>query len=181
MAEFTGITADKADEVLGMSVVSGIINGSGHLIFTRGDGSTIDAGDFTTIVSDILSDTVEASIAAQLPNYVAGIVADKGNISGAVTFGEFNSASLVNAMILMRLTGNITINTASLPSSPKAGTQFAMKLQQDATGSRTLTLTGFKKTQGVLTLTTTPNAIDLLVFIFDGLTWYAGMMGADMQ
>ena len=53
MASFTGITAAKADAILGQSVVSGYINPSGHLILTRSDGSTIDAGDFTGIVTGI--------------------------------------------------------------------------------------------------------------------------------
>lgn len=181
MASFTGITAAKADEVLGMSVISGTINGSGHLILSRDNGDEIDAGDFTAIVGDILADQVTAAIQAQLPNYIAGTVQDKGDISGVVTFTAFNSANLPNAMIKARLVGNITIDVANLPSTPKPNTQFAMKLVQDGTGGRTLTLTGFKKTQGILSLTTAANAIDLLVFIYDGAQWYAGMMGADMK
>jgi hypothetical protein len=172
MAEFTGITAARADEILGMSVVSGTINEAGHLILTREDGSSIDAGDFTDIITDILTDTVNAAVAAQVPNYVAGTT---------VSFSEFNSVNLVNAMIRARLIGNITINTSSLPSSPKPNTQFAMRLQQDGSGFRTLTLTGFKKSQGVLSLSTGANAIDIVIFIFDGVQWYAGLMGVDFQ
>lgn len=181
MAEFTGITADKADEILGMSVVSGEINGSGHLILTRDNGSTIDAGDFTGIVTGILNATVTAAVEAEVPDYIAGTTVNKGNISGAVTFTEFNNVNLVNAMIRATLIGNITISTADLPAAPKPNTQFAMKLQQDATGGRTLALTGFKKSQGTLTLTTMANAIDILVFLYDGVQWYAGVMGVDFK
>lgn len=182
MAEFTGITAARADEILGQSVVSGVVNTtSGHLILTREDGSTIDAGDFTAIVTDILNDVVADQVAAAVPNAVAGTVVDKGNLTGSVTFAEFNNVNLVNAMIKGTLTGNITIDVANLPSAPKPNTQFAMRLKQDATGGRTLALTGFKKSQGVLSLSTAPNAIDMLVFIYDGATWYAGMMGADFR
>ena len=181
MAGFTGITATRADEILGQSVVSGTINGSGHLILTRQDGSTIDAGDFTGIVSGILSDVVEDQVTAQVATSVAGTTVNKGSIAGAVTFAEFNSTTLVNAMIRATLTGNITINISALPSSPKPNTQFAMRLTQDATGGRTLALTGFKKPQGVLTLTTTANATDLVVFLYDGVSWYASLMGVDFK
>jgi hypothetical protein len=181
MATITGVTADRADEILGQSVVSGTVNESGHLILNRGDGSSFDAGDFTAIVTDIMDDLIAAQIATAVPNAVAGTVVNKGNISGAVTFPEFNNSNLVNAMIRAVLTGNITIDVAALPSAPKANTQFAMKLQQDGTGNRSLTLTGFKKSQGVLSLTTTPNAIDIIVFLYDGVSWYAGPMGVDFK
>lgn len=181
MADFTGITAERADEILGMSVVSGVVNTSGHLILTRANGSEIDAGDFTGIVTDVLDDAVADQVATQVPNYVAGTTVDKGNITGAVTFTEFNNVNLVNAMIRAVLIGNITIATSALPSNPKPNTQFAMKLQQDAVGGRTLTLTGFKKSQGLLALTPAVNAIDIIVFLYDGVQWYAGVMGVDFK
>lgn len=181
MADFTGITAERADEILGESVVSGAINGSGHLILTRGNGETIDAGDFTGIVTGILSDEVDTAVTAAVPNAVAGMTVNKGNITGAVSFSEFNNTNLVNAMIRSVLIGNITIDTANLPANPKPNTQFAMKLVQDAVGGRTLTLTGFKKSQGVLTLTAAANAVDIVVFLFDGVQWFAGMMGVDFK
>ena len=181
MAEFTGITAARADEILDQSVISGAVNGSGHLILTRHDGSTIDAGDFTAIVSGILTQQVNDAIATALPNAVAGTVVDRGNISGALSFSGFNNANLVNAMIKATLVGNLTVDVNSLPSAPKANTQFVLRLKQDATGGRTITLTGFKKSQGVLSLTPTANAIDMLVFVYDGASWYAGLMGADFR
>lgn len=180
MAEFTGITADRADEILGMSVVSGTINGSGHLILVRANGETIDAGDFTGIVTGILNTTVETEVAAEIPNYVAGSVFTK-TLNGALTFPELNSGNIVNALIKGVTSQNFSINVTALPSSPKANTQFAMRVQQDAVGGRTLTLTGFKKSQGVLTLSTAPNAIDIIVFLYDGTSWYAGLMGVDFK
>ena len=181
MATVTAITAAKADEVLGMSVVSGTINEAGHLILTRGNGQQIDAGDFSGIMTTLATEAAEAEVASSLPDAVAGTTVNKGNVTGAVTFSEFNSVTLVNAMIRLVATGNITVNIADLPSSPKPNTQFAMKIQQDATGGRTITLTGFKKAQGTLVLTTAPNAIDILVFLFDGVQWYAGLMGVDFK
>lgn len=181
MATVTGITAAKADEILGMSVVSGSINGAGHLILTRGNGQTIDAGDFTGIVTGILDSEVNAAVATAVPNAVAGTTVNKGNVTGQISFTEFTSTTLVNAMIRCVATGNITVSTVNLPSSPKPNTQFAMKIQQDATGGRTLTLSGFKKSQGVLTLSSAANAIDIVVFLYDGSAWYAGFMGVDLK
>lgn len=186
MATVTGITKAKADEVLGMSVVSGAINASGHLILTRGNGSTIDAGDFTAIVTGILQSTVDTAVNTAVPNAVAGKVVNRGNFSGSLTFtdaagGSFNNANLVNALITLTATGNITIDTANLPSGAKPNTQFAVRITQDATGGRTLTLAGFKKSQGVLTLTPTANATDVVVFFYDGTNWMAGFMGVDFK
>jgi len=181
MATVTGITAAKADEILGMSVVSGSINAAGHLILTRSNGQQIDAGDFSATMASLAQSAAATEVAAQVPNYVAGTTVNKGNVSGAVSFSEFNNVNLVNAMIRLVATGNLTVSTSALPSSPKANTQFAMKIQQDATGGRTLTLTGFKKSQGLLTLTPAPNAIDVVVFLYDGAQWYAGLMGADFK
>lgn len=185
MASTTTVTAAKALEILGKSVVSAAINGFGHLIFTRDNGSTFDAGDFTSIVTDIMDDAVAAQVAAQAPaivttqvnNAMVGTVFAKGNVSGAFSFAGITNATLVNATITATLTGALSISTASLPASPKVGTQFIMRLQQDATGGRVLTLTGFKRAQGILTLSTAANAIDLISFFYDGTNWYAGVMG----
>lgn len=191
MASVTGITAAKALEILGKSVVSGAINGFGHLILTRDNGQTIDAGDFSTIVSDVLDDRVAAAITAQnipgqvdteVANSVAGTKFAKGNITGAVAFTEANATTLVNALFTATLTGSITIDAAtSFPATPKPGTQFAFRVKQDATGGRTMTLTGIKKSMGVLTLSTGANAVDVIVFFYDGTDWYAGAMGLNFS
>lgn len=190
MASTTTITAAKALEILGMSVVSGSINGSGHLILTRDNGSTIDAGDFLSIVTDVMDDAVAAQVAAQTPalittavaNKVSGTVFAKGDQSGDLSFSGITNETLVNATITCKAVGNLNIDVADFPASPKAGTQFVVKILQDATGGRTLTLVGgIKKSQGVLTLSTGANKIDLISFFYDGTTWYAGAMGLDFS
>lgn len=45
MATVTGLTAERMMEIEGASVVSGEIDGANHLILTRFDGTTIDAGE----------------------------------------------------------------------------------------------------------------------------------------
>lgn len=185
MAEFTGITAARAEEILGMSVVSGTINPSGHLILTRANGSTIDAGDFTGIVSDVLNDQVVDAIATEIPDYIAGTVINKGTLGGgapvAFTIPEFNVDNMPNAMVKLTIAGPVTFDAASLPSTPKPNTQWVLRLQQDATGGRTFTTTGFKKSLGVLPISSGANDFDLIVFIYDGTNWLAGVMGSDFS
>jgi hypothetical protein len=181
MAEFTGITAARANEILGMSVVSGVINASGHLILTRANGSTIDAGDFTAIVTSVMVAQVDAEVAASLPDAIAGTVINKGTVTGALTLPELNNSNILNAMVKVTLGGAVTLNATALPSAPKTNTQFVLRLQQDATGGRTFTVTGFKRSMGVLPITPTANAIDLIVFIYDGTSWLVGLMGGDFK
>lgn len=185
MAEFDGITAAAAQAILDQCIVSGEVNVAGHIIFTRFDGSTIDGGDFSGTVTPIVETAVdEAFVEVQesIPAAVAGTNYELGNVSGAVSFTDKTADQMVNALFELTATGNITINSATaFPAGMRPNTQFALRITQDAIGSRTLTLTGFKRSQGVLTLTTTANAIDLLVFIYDGTNWYAGMMGADLK
>lgn len=181
MASFDGLSKAKAEQILGMSVVSGSINASGHLILVRANGDTINAGDFTGIVTDVMEEQVTAAVGIAVPGAVAGTKVDKGTISGGMSFSEFNSTNLINALIVATLNGNITISTSNLPSGIRPNTQFAVRLTQDSVGGRTITLSGFKKSQGILQLTPAPNAVDLLVMMYDGTTWFAGMMGADMK
>lgn len=44
MAVVTGLTADRMIEIEGQSVVSGQVDGDGHLILTKHDGTEVDAG-----------------------------------------------------------------------------------------------------------------------------------------
>jgi hypothetical protein len=62
MATVTGMTANRMLEIEAGSVVNAHIDGSSHLIFTKHDGTTIDAGPILTafpIASDILQGIVE--------------------------------------------------------------------------------------------------------------------------
>lgn len=181
MAEFNGISAERADEILGMSVVSGEINESGHLILARVNGETIDAGDFSGIVTDIMDTAVTEQIAESLPDAVAGTTVEKGDVTGALFLPTLNSSNLPNAMVKVRMIDNVTFSTGALPAAPKKNTQFIIRLQQDAVGGRSFTLTGFKRSMGTLPITTLPNAIDMIAFVFDGTNWYAGLMGVDFK
>jgi hypothetical protein len=73
------------------------------------------------------------------------------------------------------LTGNITINNNNFTPSA-AGTSLTLILQQDATGNRTLT-SNILFAGGSKTLSTAPNAIDVLaLFTPDGTTYYGSLV-----
>lgn len=57
MATVTGMTAAAMIAIRDQTIIDAVINGSGHLILTRHDESTIDAGSITEAV-DTASDTV---------------------------------------------------------------------------------------------------------------------------
>lgn len=69
------------------------------------------------------------------------------------------------------LTGNTTLNIQNM----QAGQFFLLEVVQDATGSRTLTLTGAKVVNsggGIVGLSTAANAIDLMSIYYNGTTFY---------
>ena len=176
MATVTGMTAERMQEIINASIEAASISGS-TLIFSRHDGSTFAAGDFNAFITAQVNAAVAAAVGSSVPAAVVGGVTDKGNITGAVSFTGITPSQMINRLFKATLTGNITIANTALPSPATPGTQFAMVLTQDATGGRTLTLTGIKRSQGVLTLSTAPNSIDIISFLYDGTNWYAGAMG----
>ena len=133
-------------------------------------------------------------------NSVAGIVtsADSTNISisaGAMNVGsnvvKLNTANTyTSAMVIglhtdtytatyapdfslsntyeMVLTGNASLDN---PTNAVAGGVYTVILTQDGTGSRTLTLSGSGyKTNGTITLSTAPNARDVLTLVYKSAT-----------
>lgn len=61
MASINVATETYVDAVLAQSVVSGTINGSGHLILTKHDASTFDAGDFSTIITTLINSIIASA------------------------------------------------------------------------------------------------------------------------
>ena len=82
------------------------------------------------------------------------------------------------------LTGNCTFTFSNPPASGKGGS-FTLILKQDATGSRTTIWPSSVDWAGgtAPTLTTTANAVDMLVFVTTdgGTIWYGFLSGGDMQ
>lgn len=74
-------------------------------------------------------------------------------------------------VVIMTLSGNITINGFT---NAIAGQSITMILKQDATGGRTLSSTA-KFAGGEKTLSTDPNAVDILTMFYDGFDYWASL------
>jgi hypothetical protein len=132
--------ADKTyvDAAIGSMVVSAAVNGSGHLILTRQNGSTFDAGDFSTAITNLIN-TVLASttllniligssavgnVALKTKGYV-GQTADLQqwlNSASAVLAkmdkdGKFTAAAIVNTAIDGALNTLTNVNASEIDSS----------------------------------------------------------------
>lgn len=94
---------------------------------------------------------------------------------GATITWAIASAYTANATVT--LGGNRTLNI----TNPQSGGTYILRILQDATGTRTLTLgTGctWKVSgggAGAITLSTAANAIDVLAFYYDGTNCYANL------
>jgi hypothetical protein len=101
----------------------------------------------------------------------------------AKTF-ELTQPSSINSTSTTTLdlsTGNVlqvvlTGNTTLAFTNPKIGT-YIIKIKQDATGSRTLNFPTIKWSDAAVpTITTTPNAVDLITLIYDGVDYYGSCL-----
>lgn len=177
MASVTGITAQRTEEILDQTIASAAISGS-SLVFTRTGGSTFSAGNFQTYINSQVTPAVDSAVDAAVPAAVVGGVTQKGNITGSWNpFGGLTPSQLPNRIIRATLIGNVGIASGNFPAGILPGTQVALVLKQDGTGNRTVTWTAIKRSQGVLTLSTAPNSIDIISLFFDGTDWFAGPMG----
>jgi hypothetical protein len=161
----TGITIDPVGGTGAVTVnysggtytnsdVQTFLNGAGFSLF---EGPLIVSG-LTPIIGGAL-----ASAPVVIANY-AEVVADNGDDSGTLLIEPS-----LGTIQRYTLTGNITINGFV---EAVAGTNVTLVLTQDATGGRTLTST-MKFLGGVKTLSTAPNAIDVLSVFYDGVNYLA--------
>lgn len=115
MASIIVATKVYADSILAQSVVSGTINGSGHLILTRGNATTFDGGDFsaaiTTLINTVLASstltniTISASAVGSVPLKTKGFSGQTADLQQWM-----NSAATVLAKIAAdgKLTATLT-------------------------------------------------------------------------
>jgi hypothetical protein len=119
--------------------------------------TTPNTGAFSTL-------TASTSIAGPLKNYSESIF--------ALTYALTLAPDVANGNVQkVTLTGNVTISAFT---NPVAGQSVTLIIQQDATGSRTLTST-FKFSGASKTLTTTASAIDVLYVFYDGTNYLASL------
>ena len=90
---------------------------------------------------------------------------------GNVAAGTYTPVVSSGTVHKLTLTGNVTIDSLSGAST---GTNMTLILVQDGTGSRTLSST-MKFAGGVKTLSTAPNAIDVITVYYDGTNYLAGL------
>lgn len=104
----------------------------------------------------------------KLNSWQAGAQAEQTLTDGATVTWNHNLG--LNAKVT--LGGNRTLAM----SNPVSGSYGTLRVIQDATGSRTLTLPAGSKVinggAGAITLTTTANAIDVLTFYYDGTNYF---------
>lgn len=86
-----------------------------------------------------------------------------GNQTGAITI------TATSGLVTLTMTGNIT---PALTAGLHTGDILALKVTQDATGSRTLTEGALMKLAGAaITPTATAAASSVINFVFDGTNW----------
>lgn len=105
MASVTGYTATRIKEIEDNNIVSAVVDGAGHLILTKFDESTIDAG----LVIGPEGDVGPTGPAASWAGYQEPFI-DKGSVSGVVEL-DFDLSN----NWLITPTGAITINFTNFP------------------------------------------------------------------
>ena len=120
------------------------------------------------------SDAADAAETARDETIVA--VTALGNVSGTLALSQAQSRS---TFLTATLTGNLTITLAD--GVPGQAYSCTLRLDQDSTGSRLLTITGALTAYGVaIVLSTAANARDVIRLEWDGEEWSAYMGGASM-
>ena len=88
-----------------------------------------------------------------------------GDITGSAVFNRVNGS-----MQTATLTGNV--GTVTITAGQNVGDELMLVLTQDATGGRTFTWpTNAKLAGGILTLSVTANAVDVVRLAWDGTNW----------
>lgn len=146
-----------------------------EFIIQCGNASKITMQDST--LSGNISITTGATTGTFLLENFREKVHDWGDQSGSIPATMRTSVSGNGGTIQkIRLTGNSTLSGTI--SSIQSGQTLTYIIEQDGTGSRTLTFTGsgtWKFAGGVKTLSTAANAVDILTISYVGTTYYASL------
>ena len=136
-----------------------------------------DDGNWGTVLNEYLQ-TEHATDGVHILG--SGLVTENVNTVTTSTDTLTLTAMTTSTMHNVTLTDNCTLTFPTVT----AGQSFILVLRQDGTGSRTATWPDNVLWAGgtAPTLTTTPNAVDVLTFIcVDGSNWYGFVSGQDMQ
>jgi hypothetical protein len=157
-------TTAAADRTIAQTVTSGAVVVD-DLVLTRTDGSTVTAGNVRG---------PKGNPGDQLA------VTNLGNIGATINLssGSFTTPRVLNGT----LTANATLVLPTTP--PQHSYVLILNLKQDATGGRTLTVPDavlLPGGQAQPLLTTTPGALDQLIFEWTGADWIYKLGGAAIR
>lgn len=103
--------------------------------------------------------------------------------AATATFPDLSGYPIAGQTFRITMSGNHVVTTALLPNPAPGGVTghsgaIRVRFQQDATGSRTLTLNAAIKTAGGTdpVLSTAANAVDIVEFAYTGTEWVARML-----
>lgn len=105
------------------------------------------------------------------PDGDIGATVALGNVTGSLDL-SVSVPVLASQIVSMTLTGNTTITALPAPPVGMGGT-VTLRITQDATGGRTLAVTGARCAYGVAPLlSTAAGAVDLWHLLYDGIDWW---------
>lgn len=132
-------------------------------IYTQGDLSVGKSSNAATL--DV-GGKIKADSSISAPNFVSNYL-DLGSVSGTINWNM-----QANGNVGVRLTANGTLSITNVT----AGMYGLIRVTQDGTGGRTLTLpAGSRVINGgssAVILTQTANAVDILTFFYDGTNYW---------
>lgn len=91
MATVTGITAARANEILGLSVTSAELDEDGSLVMTRDNGSSFEAGDFLTVVQALVQGAVLNQAYPVGSVYMATVPTNPATLLGGGTWAAWGT------------------------------------------------------------------------------------------
>jgi ribonuclease HII len=137
MASVTVAQKSYVDAAINTMVIGASVNGSGHLILTRKDLSTFDAGDFSTAITNLINTVLatatlhdilsQASAVAKVPLTAKGFAAQTADLqqwmNSAATVlakvdkdGKLTAAAITGTVIDGSLNTLSNINAAKIDS-----------------------------------------------------------------
>jgi hypothetical protein len=172
-ANLTGIpTSIQAGPGISVNASTGVvtITNNNPTPYANSNVTSLLASFGTNVISGSGNLTVgNAVIIGNMTNY-----AELTKNDGSVIVGTFSPSYLNGIVQRYTVTANFTLN---LPVFMRQGQSLTLILQQDATGGRVMTPSSqYRFAYAIKTLSTGPNAIDVLSIFYDGTTYLCNLV-----